>query len=68
MIVINNFIILCKYMISNIFGLGVNSIEFEYTKEDKEDNNDTCYCNLCYTFRNIILFTSRQLKCKNYNQ
>jgi hypothetical protein len=57
MIIIKNFITLCKYLINNNIG----SIEFEYIDEDKDDR-EICYCNLCYTFRNIILFITRRLK------
>lgn len=73
MIVIHNFIILFKYLINNTIGFmgirftGIESIEFEYLNEDKNDE-EMCYCNLCNFFRNtffknIILFTIRRLKC-----
>jgi hypothetical protein len=55
MIIIYNFITLFKYLISkNTF-----YIEFEYIKEDDMDDDMICYCNLCNTIRNIILFTIR---------
>lgn len=74
MIVVDNIITLCKYVIHKTIRfirseiIGIDSIEFEYLDEDKDDN-EMCYCNLCNTFRNIILFTTRHLKCiknKNY--
>jgi hypothetical protein len=64
MIIIQNFITLCKYLINNTIGfMSIYSIEFEYI-QDNEDNEELCNCNLCYTFRNIMLFTNRRLKCK----
>ena len=68
MIIIYNFITLCKYLINNITGfVSVNYIEFEYIdKYDKYDENEPlCNCNLCYTFRNVIFFATRRLECKN---
>ena len=61
MIFIHNFIILCKYIINNTIGIYNYSIEFEYINEDDEE---LCYCNLCYIFGNIILFMTRRLKIK----
>jgi len=59
MIIIYNFITLFKYFIcKNTY------IEFEYIKEDEMDDEMICYCNLCNTIRNIILFTIRRLNLK----
>jgi hypothetical protein len=61
MIIIYNFITLCKYIINKVFGLkNIDYIEFEYT--DNDDIEEPCYCNLCYTVRNIMLFTTQRLK------
>ena len=57
MIIIYNFITLCKYIINNNSGL-----EFEYI--DDKDDEPLCNCRLCYTFRNILLFTTCRLKCR----
>jgi hypothetical protein len=63
MIIIYNFITLCKYIINKTIGFTyVDCIEFEYINDD--DDEELCNCNLCYTFRNIILFTTRRLKYK----
>lgn len=76
MIIVYNFITLCKYLINNITGFeGVNCIEFEYINTDDDivdadddivdaDDEAFCNCNLCYTFRNIVFFATRNLKCK----
>ena len=67
MIIIYNFITLCKYLINNITGFeGVYYIEFENinNNDDDDDNEIFCNCNLCYTLRNIIFFATRHLKCK----
>jgi len=71
MIVRDNFITLCKYLINNTFGFTkIDSIEFEYNDEDKDDREEICYCSLCNTFRNItlmkyiILFATRRLHLK----
>jgi hypothetical protein len=67
MIFIHNLITLCRYFINNtIWFVGIDSIEFEYIDEDT-DEREICYCNLCNTFRNIILFATRRLKCNKIN-
>jgi hypothetical protein len=73
MIFIHNLITLCKYGFFcilqtlqeiNTIGFYNYCIEFEYLNED---NTELCYCNLCYIFRNIILFMTQRLKIKkNY--
>jgi len=43
-------------------------IEFEYVKEDENNQVEVlCNCNLCYNVRNIILFSTRRLLCKEHN-
>ena len=66
MIIIYNFITLCKYIINNIIRFnGIYYIEFESINNDDHDDDEIeCHCNLCYSVKNIILFTSRRLKCK----
>jgi len=59
MIIVYNIITLCKYLIGFT---RMYSIEFEYIEDDNE-YEEICYCNLCYTVRNIILFATRRLKC-----
>ena len=66
MILIQNCITLCKYLINKTIGfMEVGSIYFEYIDED-DDDREICYCNLCYTFRYIILFAIRKLKYKRH--
>ena len=63
MIIIYNFITLCKYLLNNVIGVaGNNYIEFEYINDDDEPE---CNCNLCYIFRNIVFFTYKNIKIKN---
>jgi hypothetical protein len=62
MIIIYNFITLCKYLINNT---SVKYLEFEGNDDDNDDEDDEeplCHCNLCYTFRNLIFFVTRRLK------
>ena len=58
MVIIQNFITLCKYFINNSIGFLV----FEHIDEDDDDDNFMCNCNLCYVTGNIILFATRRLK------
>lgn len=65
MIVIYNFFTLCKYLINNSIGsMNIEYIEFE-NKKDDDKIESLCECNLCYIFRNIILFLTQPLKCKH---
>ena len=57
MLILTNMITLCKYLFS-----GKNTIEFENIPQDDEE--PYCECNMCYTVRNIIFFTTCPLKCK----
>jgi hypothetical protein len=58
MIFIYNLITLGKYIINKCVGC----IEFEYINNEYDDGDELCNCTLCYTFENIILFTTRRLK------
>ena len=63
MIIIYNFIILCQYAINRIVGnidVGYN-IVFEEIDEVVVDE-PLCNCILCYTFKNVVLFTTRRIK------
>lgn len=63
MIIIHNFITLCKYLINNTWNFkSVECIDFEDINNDDDDVEVPCYCNLCYVTRNIILFATRRLK------
>jgi hypothetical protein len=67
MIIINNLITFCKYIINKTIGLTeTNDIEFDY---DNVNNNDIpiCHCNLCYTIENIVLFATTRLIIKKHN-
>lgn len=60
MIILTNMITLCRYLFSSN-----NTIEFENIPPKEDDIEEPyCECNMCYTVRNIIFFTTRQLKCK----
>ena len=57
---VKNCFTLCKY------GL-YDSIELTYEEDNNEqmdDGEDMCCCNLCYTVRHVILFSTRRLECK----
>jgi hypothetical protein len=62
MIIYNNIITLSKYFINRNEYL----IEFENfdSNDDMNDDDLICNCNICYTFRNIILFILVPLKSK----
>ena len=67
MIIIHNIITFFKNSINNIIGCNnYKKIEFENNNknitENNNDDKEICYCNLCYSFRNIILFTTKKLK------
>ena len=72
MIIINNFITLCKYILYKTIGItGVKYIEYDpvYSSDDDSDvssvdDEDLCGCNLCYTFGNIVFFATRHLQSK----
>ena len=65
MIIIYNFITLCRYLLNNVIGCSSdNCIEFEYINVF-DYNEPDCNCNLCYIFRNIGFFTCQKLKIKN---
>ena len=57
--ILHNCFTVCKY------GL-YDSIELTYEEDNNkmDDGEDMCYCNLCYTIRHIILFSTRRLECK----
>lgn len=56
--VFKNCFTLCKY--------GCNKLTYEEdNNEQMDDGEDMCYCNLCYTVRHIILFSTRRLECKH---
>ena len=42
--------------------IGNNKLFFEDVHDDSDDDEEFCYCNLCSTTRNVILFTTRRLK------
>ena len=66
MIIIYNFITLCKYLINCTIGHNdMYSIEFEYIKKSDQDIDDyepECQCNLCHTQEKIYFFFTRHLK------
>lgn len=69
MIIIYNFITLCKYLINYTIGYKeIYCIEFEYEYKDvdfdDDENEPRCGCNLCYTWENIVFFLTRPLKLK----
>ena len=64
MIIIYNFILLCEYLINNAIGFTC-SIYYDDDDDDDDDIEVPCYCNICYTLRNIISFATRRLKYKN---
>ena len=64
-ILLCNLITVCKYTINNIIRInGIYCIEFEAIKNDDDDDEIECHCNLCYSVKNIILFATRRLKFK----
>lgn len=64
-ILLCNLITVCKYIINNIIRInGIYCIEFESIKNDDDDIEVECHCNLCYSVKNIMLFVTRRLKCK----
>jgi len=64
MIVIYNFFTLCKFLINNTIGsMNIETIYFE-NKKDDDKFEPLCECNLCYIFRNVVLFLTYPLKCK----
>jgi hypothetical protein len=54
--------LLDKCMLNNHIG----SIKFGYITQDCDSDYDEplCNCNLCYIFKNIILFATKPLICK----
>ena len=63
MIIIYNFITLCKYLVNYIIGNNdTYCLEFEHIKDD--DYEIECGCNLCNTQEKIFFFLTRSLKCK----
>jgi len=44
--------------------MNIEYIEFE-NKKDDDKIESLCECNLCYIFRNIILFLIQPLKCNH---
>lgn len=67
MIIIYNFIILCKYVIYNIFRFKNIELKFEQ-QYDEQNDEEYCNCNLCYTVRNILLFLFCHLKLNDQNK
>ena len=64
MFVLDNMITLCEYLINNIIGsMRVQIIGYEDIKDDDDDKYDPiCQCNLCFSFRNFMLFLTHRLK------
>jgi hypothetical protein len=64
MIIFKNLIVLFKYLLNKT----TSRIDYEYINNDKDDNDNPdndepyCYCNLCYTFRNILFIAIYPLK------
>ena len=42
-----------------------NTTKKKEIKKDDDKIESLCECNLCYIFRNIILFLTQPLKCKH---
>ena len=60
MFILTNMITLCRYFFSSN-----NTIEFENIPSEEDDiEGSYCECSMCYIVRNIIFFTTCQLKCK----
>ena len=66
MIIIHNILMIIQNTINNIFG-NKTIINFNDDDDDLIDvDEELCYCNLCCTFRNIMLFAIRPLNCVSY--
>ena len=63
MIIIHNFVLLCEHLINNAVGFTSN-VSF-LNDDDDDDVEEQCYCNVCYTLGNIILFATKRLEYKN---
>jgi hypothetical protein len=64
MFILTNIITLCEYIINNVIGSSrVQIVGYENIEEVDEDKYDPrCQCNLCYGFRNFMLFLTHRLK------
>jgi len=68
-LILQNSIILVRYILSKTLGMTNYYIEFENIDEDDKDDEDEkedtnyeyCNCNLCYSARNITYMTFRRL-------